>query len=330
MTSTSSQPHPQSQSHTKEQPQPPPPTPLIPRAPTDFTKTQSTRPPFIPNKPITLTQSPNPSWSYGSGVPNPSQHTHISIDPYAPTRTPRSNYNLLISSILPRPIGFISTISLSGTKNLAPFSYFQLVEHDPPLFVLGFSSRPGREKDTLTNLKEMGECVINTVSEKMIEAVNATSLDAPVGVSEWDVSGLTERESETVRPGRVGESAVSVEARVVDVKVLDAGEEGMSNAAVVMVKATRFWVREDVWDEKGEEVRLEKVRPVGQLGGMLYARVSEVFEVPRGRWGDIVEGSEVLRGLEEESLRKGQGKGDGEGGEVLGRKDEAEKAGARG
>jgi flavin reductase (DIM6/NTAB) family NADH-FMN oxidoreductase RutF len=77
-----------------------------------------------------------------------------------------SNYKLLVSGI-PRPISFLSTISKDGEKNLAPFSYFQVVDHDPPIFVVGFSARvrSDRPKDTLRNLRETGECVINIVSE---------------------------------------------------------------------------------------------------------------------------------------------------------------------
>ncbi|PWY71009.1 hypothetical protein BO70DRAFT_399622 [Aspergillus heteromorphus CBS 117.55] len=112
---------------------------------------------------------------------------HHEIDPYAADRPMINNYRLLVSGIAPRPIGFISTVSADGqTENLAPFSYFQAMDHDPPMFMVGFSSRPGPVKDT-------GECVINTVSENMIEAVNVTSIDAPYGVSEWKVSGCTRR-----------------------------------------------------------------------------------------------------------------------------------------
>ena len=159
----------------------------------EFDKTQSQRPKFDhSNKPIEITQSRNPDWEYGQGVPDNGASAgkkHREIDPYAPDRPMVSNYQLLISGIAPRPIGFLSTVSGDGdgkaTKNLAPFSYFQVIDHVPPMFIVGFSSRPERVKDTFRNLKETGEVVINTVSENMIEAVNASSIDAPYGVSEW-------------------------------------------------------------------------------------------------------------------------------------------------
>ncbi|KAL4782373.1 hypothetical protein BJX76DRAFT_332840 [Aspergillus varians] len=100
------------------------------------------------------------------------------------------------------------------------------------MFVLGFLARPGVEKGTYRNLKGTGECVINTVSEGMIEAVNTASIDAPYGVSEWEVSGLTKAGSSTVRPARVRELVFSVEGVVVDVKEFELYKEGMSVAGV--------------------------------------------------------------------------------------------------
>ncbi|KAL4807544.1 hypothetical protein BDV18DRAFT_158761 [Aspergillus unguis] len=251
----------------------------------NFTKTESTRPAFDhSDTPIEVTKSPYPEWTYGQGVPgytsSPSlKCKHHEIDPYAPTRTQVSNYRLLISGIAPRPIALVSTVSslpsqpprgdeTPVTENLAPFSYFQLIEHDPPTFVLGFFSRPGREEDTFRNLKATGECVINTVSEGMLEAVNATALDAPVGVSEWDVSGLTKVESTTVAPARVAESVFCVEGRVVDIKEFASDANGMSASGVVLIRATRFWVQEGAADEDFTHISLDKLRPVAQLGGI--------------------------------------------------------------
>lgn len=269
----------------------------------NFQEAEASRPAFDHSStPIKVTRSPYPNWEYGQGVPdktpNPSSNHH-EIDPYAPDREMVNNYRLLISGIAPRPIGFLSTISAeTGTENLAPFSYFQVVDHDPPMFILGFSGRPGAEKDTYRNLKETGECVINTVSENMIEAVNATSIDAPYGISEWEVSGLTKASSSTVRPARVKESVFSVEGKVIDVKEFEAHKPGMSVGGVVLIKATRFWVQEGVADEKLSHIELDKLRPIAQLGGMSYGRITSTFERPRMRWANEVKKSEVLTELE--------------------------------
>ncbi|GKZ19586.1 hypothetical protein AbraIFM66951_002861 [Aspergillus brasiliensis] len=276
----------------------------------DFHETESQRPDFDHHSPISVTKSPYPSWTYGQGVSdnnnnnNSASKTHHEIDPYAEDRPMVNNYRLLVSGIAPRPIGFISTVSGDGkTENLAPFSYFQVVDHDPPMFIVGFSSRPGAVKDTYRNLKETGECVINTVSEGMIEAVNATSIDAPYGVSEWEVSGLGKASSSTVKAARVKESVFSVEGKVVDIKEFEAHKPGMSSPAVVLIQATRFWVQEGAVDEEFSHIDLEKLRPVAQLGGISYGRISSTFERPRKKWEDEVGKSDLLTELERRNNR---------------------------
>lgn len=279
----------------------------------NFDEIQSKRPEFDHSgTPIEVTQSPDPRWTYGQGVRtrdgDSAVPSHREIDPYAPDRPMISNYRLLVSGIAPRPVGFLSTVSSDGRKNLAPFSYFQVVDHDPPTFVVGFSSRAGAAaagpgKDSYRNLRDTGECVINTVSEDMIEAVNATSIDAPRGVSEWDISGLREAPAATVRPSRVLESVFSIEAKVVDVKELGGHAEGGGKSAtaaaagMVLLEATRFWVREDAADAEFSHIELDKLRPVGQLGGRSYGRITSTFEVPRRRWQDEEPRSELLQGL---------------------------------
>lgn len=267
----------------------------------DFAEKQARRPDFDHSgTPIEVTKQPNPRWQYGGGAMGyDASLKHKEVDPYAEDRPMINNYKLLVSGIAPRPIGFISTVSADGqTKNLAPFSYFQVIDHDPPTFVVGFSSRPGREKDTYRNLKDTGECVINTVSESMMEAVNATSLDPPYGVSEWTVAGLHEAPATTVRPSRVRESVFSIEAKVVDTKELGHGKPGMSAAGMVLVQATRFWVREDATNDEVSHIELDKLRPIAQLGGMAYGRITSTFELPRKRWADAKEKSSLLSGLE--------------------------------
>ncbi|KAF0637005.1 hypothetical protein NXS19_013935 [Fusarium pseudograminearum] len=271
---------------------------------TNFAEKIASRPDFdSSNKPIQVTKSPDPSWSYGDGVHTGETPTinkvHKEIDPYSSDRSVSQNYRLLISGIAPRPVGFISTISKDGkTKNLAPFSYFQMVDHDPPMFMVSFSSRHGRIKDTYQNLKDTKECVINTVSENMIEAVNASSIDAPYGISEWDITGLTEGETTTVKAPRVTESVLSIEGKVVDMKEFEGHKPGMSGSAIFLVEATRLWVQEDAANEDFSHIELDKLRPIAQLGGMSYGRITSTFELPRTRWVDEQPKSELLTKLD--------------------------------
>lgn len=268
----------------------------------DFKETEAKRPDFDTLKPIKVVKSPDPDRKYGQGVNDNGaslEKKHIEIDPYAEGRPMMSNYKLLISGIVPRPIGFLSTKSADGSmENLAPMSYFQVVDHDPPMFVVGFSARPERPKDTFRNLKETGECVINVVSENMIPAVNATSLDAPYGVSEWTISGLHQAPSATVKPARVKESVFSIEGKLTDMKEFEHhAKPGMSLASLAIIEATRFWVREDAVNEELSQIDLSVLRPVAQLGGISYGRVIETFELPRSTWKDAVKEEEWLRKL---------------------------------
>jgi flavin reductase (DIM6/NTAB) family NADH-FMN oxidoreductase RutF len=253
----------------------------------DIKSKEAKRPPFDRESPITVSQVPNPSWKFGEGANDKStlSKQHVEIDPFEEGRTMLSNYKLLVSGI-PRPISFLSTVSKDRQKNLAPFSYFQVVDHDPPIFVVRFSarSRSERPKDTLKNLEETGECVINIVSEHTIEAVNATSIDVPYGVSEWDLSGLTETASTTVKPARVKEAVFAIEGKLREIVELDyhgEGKVGKPTGALAIIEASRFWVREDAINQERSEIDLETLRPLTQLGGISYGRVKEIFELPR-------------------------------------------------
>lgn len=252
----------------------------------DFKKAEALRPKFDPDLPVTISRTPAPDWKYGQGVNDTrGQHyDHVEIDPYAEDRAMISNYKLLVSGI-PRPISFISTVSKDGRRNLSPMSYFQVVDHDPPIFVVGFSARASRPKDTKINLAETGECVISVVTEHMVEAVNATSIDVPYGTSEWELSGLKSADSSTVRPDRVKDAVFSIEGRLLEMKELDYGgkhaQEGKPSGALAIIEATRFWVRQDALSEGKDEIDLATMKPLVQLGGISYGRVKETFELPR-------------------------------------------------
>jgi flavin reductase (DIM6/NTAB) family NADH-FMN oxidoreductase RutF len=223
----------------------------------DFKKVEASRPPFDPSTTFSYTQTPAPNWQYGSGANKPADpsKSHIPIDPYEPSRPAGFNYKLLISAVVPRPIAFLSTRSADGTvTNLAPFSYFQLIGHDPPLFIIGFASAldAARAKDSLRNLHERRECVINIISEDFVEAANSTSLNAPYGVSEWDVSGLTPvYDCETVGCARVKEAVFSIEGKLESVREFESrATPGKVTSTLAVIEGTRFWAREDAVNEE--------------------------------------------------------------------------------
>ncbi|KAH8805270.1 flavoprotein oxygenase [Xylogone sp. PMI_703] len=267
-----------------------------------FKDVEASRPPWHEDVGPTFTRTRKPDWKPGGGANDHSfdGKKHVEIDPYAPGRNPNLNYKLLISAIVPRPIGFMSTLSKDGlTANLSPFSFFQMFSYDPPLFVfgivgnkLGVHADQPNSKDSLRNVLDTGECVINIISEHFLEAANFTCINAPYGVSEFDISGLHQAPSVVVRAPRVKEAVFSIEAKLVEKREYQAKlDPTHTTATMLVVEGVRFWAREDAVDDQGSLIDIDKLRPIARLGGITYARVTELIELPRPEW-EIVRNGE--------------------------------------
>lgn len=197
----------------------------------------------------------------------------LTIDPAL--QPPRDIYALLISTIVPRPIALVSTIDTEGGYNLAPFSFFMGVSSAPPMVAFSVvRRRQGDKKDTLRNVEETGEFVVNVVTEPIAEAMNLTSADAPYGHDEFALAGLTALPSERVAAPRVAESPVNMECRLE--RVLELGTQP---AYLVLGEVTLFHVREDVLTDG--KVDPLKLRPVARLGAADYTRLGDVFAMAR-------------------------------------------------
>ncbi|OAL44317.1 flavo protein-like protein oxygenase [Pyrenochaeta sp. DS3sAY3a] len=267
----------------------------------DFKGVESSRPPFDTSSSFHYTQTPQPNWRPGQGANTPSclKKSHREIDPYSQGRPIVHNYKMLISAIVPRPIGFTSTISADGTTtNLAPFSYFNMVNHDPPVFVLGFAGGMDRAKDTLRNLTETGEAVINIITEEYVEAANYTSINAPEGVSEWAFSGLTPKKSSVVRPDRVGEAVFSIEVKLIETREWTSKNPetpGKRTGVTAFLEGVRFWAREDAIDEQGVLLDPAVMKPISRLGGITYGRTTQAFELLRPDFAEVTKDPEVAK-----------------------------------
>jgi flavin reductase (DIM6/NTAB) family NADH-FMN oxidoreductase RutF len=252
----------------------------------DFKTVEGSRKPWDKNLEWNIKQTVDPNWKFGGGASDGGaclKIPHVEIDPYEKGRPAAANYKLLISGIVPRPIGFISTRSKDGTStNLAPFSYTQVINHDPPLFVVGCSRGFDNAKDTLKNLTESGECTLNIISEHFIEAANSTSINAPYGVSEWSVSGLTPAPCATVKASRVKEAIFSIEGKLESTREFESrATPGKKTGVLAIIEGTRFWVREDAINEDRNLIDPAVLKPVSRLGGITYGRTTEGFEIPR-------------------------------------------------
>ena len=252
----------------------------------DFNKVQASRPDWDESKAWNFSKTKNPNWHYQDGSNDGGkslEKSHVEIDPYEKGRQPSLNYKLLISGIIPRPIGFLSTRSKDGSStNLAPFSYTQVINHDPPIFIVGFSGGLDNAKDSLRNLIESNECVINIVSEHFVEAMNSTSINADYGTSEWVLSGLTPADCREVKCSRVKESVFSIEGKLVETREFESrATPGKKTGVLAIIEGIRFWVREDAINEDRSLIDPEILRPVARLGGITYARVTNGFEITR-------------------------------------------------
>lgn len=255
----------------------------------DFEEVQASRPDFRQDAEVTFTKPPHPTWKQGDGANDGGESLkkeHVEIDPHAEGRSVASNYKLLISGMVPRPIALISTKSQDGqTTNLAPFSYSQVVNHDPPTFVVGFVGSLEKAKDTLKNLNETQECVINIISEHFLEAANSTSINAPYGVSEWETSGLTQAPTSIVKPARVKESILAIEGKLVETKEFESRTvPGKKTGVLAIIEGVRFWVREDAIDEEQSVIDLNVLKPISRLGGISYGRTTDAIEIPRPQY----------------------------------------------
>lgn len=228
-----------------------------------------------------LVQAPKPDFKPGDGGSVAGGDKKIQIDPYGEGRNVFDNYKLLTSAVTPRPIALVSTVGKNGEKNLAPFSYFSLGHHDPPIFTLGFSGGKGQPKDTLKNLLETKECTINIISEHFVDAANYTAINAPYGKSEWELSGLTPSPSSKVTPEHVLESGFSVECKVLHSHEWMSTIPGKASGVLVILEGIHFHVGEDLVNPLLNNVDFSKLKPVSRLGGVVYGRTSEGFELPR-------------------------------------------------
>jgi flavin reductase (DIM6/NTAB) family NADH-FMN oxidoreductase RutF len=188
-------------------------------------------------------------------------------------------YKLMIGAVVPRPIGWISTLDTQGRPNLAPFSFFNAVCANPPhvLFCPMVRGSDAETKDSLRNVRETGEFVVNIVTEALAEAMNATSGEYPAEINEFEVAGLTPVPSVVVRAFRVRESPVHFECRTAH--IVDLGDEP-GGGSVVIGRVVHVHVREDVLLD-GDKINLEALQPIGRLAGNFYCRVNDLFQMTR-------------------------------------------------
>jgi len=188
--------------------------------------------------------------------------------------SPRDAYRLLIACVVPRPIAWVSTVDAEGRANLAPFSFFGGVTARPPTVVVSVGWTKGRRKDTAANLLATGEAVVHLPPRPLAEKMVATSAEAAPGEDEFELAGLTKARSVDVRPPRVADAPLAMEARVAHHMPVGEGPTDL-----FLLEVVRFHLRDDVLRDGLPDPRL--LDAVGRLGGSSYCTSTEVFDIPR-------------------------------------------------
>ena len=186
----------------------------------------------------------------------------------------------MLGAIAPRPIAFASTIDKQGNPNLSPFSFFNAFGSNPPLVIFSPALR-GRDavaKNTLENLREIDEVVINIVNYDMVQQVSLASTEYPKGVNEFVKAGFTAIPSDLIRPFRVKESPVQMECKVRE--IIQTGVKGGA-ANLVICEIILMHINDDILDESGK-IDPKKIDQVARMGGNWYTRAAKgLFEVPK-------------------------------------------------
>ena len=182
------------------------------------------------------------------------------------------------SCTVPRPIGWISTVSKSGRPNLAPFSQWQNITYDPPIVMFSADQHvDGRKKDTVINAEETGYFVWNMATYDLREAVNISAQPVPIGTDEFELAGVTQIASIEAPGPRVAESPCHFECKYLTTLRFP-GTTKVSDADVVFGQVVRIHVKDEFILPSGK-IDILRIRPLARLGYHDYTTVTEIFEM---------------------------------------------------
>ena len=188
-------------------------------------------------------------------------------------------YKLLTGTVIPRPIGWISTVDANGTNNLAPFSFFNVVSEDPPHVIFSTVRTGNKNKDTLNNILDNKQFVVNLVTEDVVEQMNTTSQSVAADVDEFELAGVTPINAIYIKPKRVKESLVHFECEMVHHYFIEKHQNG--GACIIIGKIITMHIDDAILMEN-HKINLDKYKPVARLAGSNYSKLGEIFSIKRG------------------------------------------------
>lgn len=187
-------------------------------------------------------------------------------------------YKILTGLVIPRPIGWISTIDDNGINNLAPFSFFNVVGEDPPHVMFSTVRTGNKNKDTLNNVLNNKQFAVNLVTEDLVEQINTTSEMVDSKVDEFKLANLTPIDCKIIKPKRVAEAKAHFECEMVHHYFLEDHKNG--GACVVIGKVVMIHVSDEILLEN-YRINLDKYKPVARLAGSNYGKLGEIFSIKR-------------------------------------------------
>jgi flavin reductase (DIM6/NTAB) family NADH-FMN oxidoreductase RutF len=200
----------------------------------------------------------------------------LSIDPT--NNSERDNYKLLIGSIIPRPIAFVTTQSIDGIINGAPFSYFNIVSSNPPMISLSIQRSAGKLKDTARNIIETKQFVVHIVDEQNVEKVNQTAASLLPQQSEIELADLTPVDSLKISVPGVKEAKIRMEC-ILEHSLELGGGPGTPGCDFIIGKVVQFHIDSEIY-ENGR-IDPTKLAAVSRLAGTNYAKIGEIFSIER-------------------------------------------------
>jgi flavin reductase (DIM6/NTAB) family NADH-FMN oxidoreductase RutF len=200
-------------------------------------------------------------------------------------------YKLLAGVVTPRPIAWVTTVAPDGSFNAAPYSFFNVMGHSPPLVVLGFLADAAKGlKDTARHILGGSDFVINLTPESLASKMNETSIDAPAGLDELRLAGIETLPSSLVNAPRILGCPAALECTLY--KTVEAGH----GQTVVLGQVLAIHVDSDlVKDAKRGHLDAERLHPVGRLFGSNYCRTLDVFSLKRPSWADRAQHDETAK-----------------------------------
>ncbi|GIO28723.1 flavin reductase family protein [Ornithinibacillus bavariensis] len=199
----------------------------------------------------------------------------LTFDPKAISE--RENYKLLIGTIIPRPIAFVTSLAEDGTINGAPFSYFNIVSSNPPMISIALQRKEGRMRDTAKNIRNNREFVVHIVDDENVEAINKTAASLPPNQSELEQANLTLVASQNVSVPGIKEAKVRFECTLEH--AVELGEDGNIGVDLIIGKISMFHIDEEIY-ESGR-INQVKLAAISRLAGSNYAKIGEVFSIER-------------------------------------------------